>query len=185
MQGSITERSWRLAGWCAVAPRRRFAAALHTATLTAFALLCAAWSASAVQAQDSKVSGEVTVILAKEADGEYDAQLKKLPALQKAPFNSFKSMKVLSTAQVELTADTTPTVSLPNGRTLQLKLVEKMPDGRHKVQVSINRPGKQDYLPLLTVIASGEPFFVAGQSFEGGTLVIGVRVSGAAAAPKK
>jgi hypothetical protein len=32
-------------------------------------------------------------------------------------------------------------------------------------------------LPLLQVIASpGEPFFVAGQKHEGGTLVIGVRV---------
>jgi hypothetical protein len=146
---------------------------------------------TAVRADDAKVSGEVTVVLAKEAEGEYDAKLKQLPALQKPPFNGFKSMKVLSTTPVELGADKTPTVALPNGRTLQLKLVEKMADGRHKVQVAINRPGKQDYLPLLTVIASGEPFFVAGQSFEGGTLVIGVRVGGApsaaapAAAPKK
>jgi hypothetical protein len=167
MQRSNTQRSW-----------------------TALAPLCLLWAVGALSAsasaQDAKVSGEVTVILAKEPEGEYDPKLKQLPALQKAPFNSFKSMKVLSTSQVELTADSTPTVALPNGRTLQLKLVEKMPDGRHKVQVSINRPGKQDYLPLLTVIASGEPFFVAGQSYEGGTLVIGVRVSGGAApAPKK
>ena len=170
MLRSTTQRSWSSAAWWATA-------------LTAFALLSGATSRA--HAQDAKVSGTVTVILAKEPEGEYDAELKKLPALQKAPFNSFKSMKVLSTAQVELTADTTPTVGLPNGRTLQLKLVEKMPDGRHKVQVSINRAGKQDYLPLLTVIASGEPFFVAGQSHDGGTLVIGVRVAGAAAAPKK
>jgi hypothetical protein len=45
------------------------------------------------------------------------------------------------------------------------------------VQVSINRANEKDYLPVLYVIASpGEPFFVAGQKFEGGTLVIGVRV---------
>ena len=131
-------------------------------------------------ADDAPVKGEVLVILAKEAEGEYDPKLKKLPALQKPPFNAFKSMSVLSTTGIELTSDKDATVPLPNGRTLQLKLLERMPDGRHKVQVSINRPGKQDYLPLLTVIASGEPFFVAGQSHAGGTLVIGVRVGGAA-----
>jgi len=125
---------------------------------------------------DAPVKGEVLVILAKEQAGEIDPGLKKLPALQKPPFSSYKSMKVLSTTDVELTSDKAATVALPNGRTLQLKLLERMPDGRHKVEVSINRPGKQDYLPLLTVIASGEPFFVAGQTHQGGTLVIGVRV---------
>jgi len=161
-----------------------FGAGLAAALIapTFMSALFAAAPAAAEDAQSVKVSGEVIVVLAKEAEGEYDAKLKKMPALQKPPFNSFKSMKVLSTTQVELAVDKTPTVELPNGRSLQLKLVERMPDGRHKVQVSINRAGKQDYLPLLTVIASGEPFFVAGQSFEGGTLVIGVKV-GAAAAP--
>jgi hypothetical protein len=163
-------------------PSWSFAAGL-TAALVAPAILFAP-PAVADDAQSVKVSGEVIVVLAKEAEGEYDGKLKQMPALQKPPFNSFKSMKVLSTTQVELGTDKAPTVQLPNGRSLQLKLVERMPDGRHKVQVSINRAGKQDYLPLLTVIASGEPFFVAGQSYEGGTLVIGVKV-GAAAAPAK
>lgn len=125
---------------------------------------------------EAPVNGEVLVILAKEEAGEIDERLKRLPALQKPPFNGFKSMKVLSTTTVELTTEDDATVALPNGRTLQLKLLERMPDGRNKVQVSINRPGKQDYLPLLTVIASDEPFFVAGQSHAGGTLVIGVRI---------
>jgi len=149
-------------------------------TVLAAAALCA----HAARADDTKVKGEVTVILAKETEGEFDPKLKQLPALQKPPFNAFKAMQVLSTTQVELGDDTLATVQLPNGRSLQLKLVERMPDGRHKVQVSINRAGKQDYLPLLTVIASGEPFFVAGQSHDGGTLVIGVRVGGAKASKK-
>ena len=152
--------------------------------LLSAACLGAILFAPIAKAADAPVKGEVLVILAKEAEGEYDAKLKQMPALQKPPFNSFKSMKVLSTNAIELVGETATTVALPNGRSLQLKLLEKMPDGRHKVQVSINRAGKQDYLPLLTVIASGEPFFVAGQSFEGGTLVIGVRV-GIPAAPTK
>jgi hypothetical protein len=127
---------------------------------------------------ESPVKGEVLVILAKEAAGEFDPKLKKLPALQKPPFSSFKSMTVLSESAIELTAERATTISLPNGRTLQLTLLERMADGRHKVQVSINRPGKQD--ALLTIVASNEPFFVAGQSLEGGTLVIGVRIAAGA-----
>lgn len=150
---------------------------LRMTALACMALV--AFSASApraARADGATVRGEVTVILAKEAEGEFDPKLKQLPALQKPPFNGFKSMKVLSTTAVELADGRDASVELPNGRTLQLKLLERMPDGRHKVQVSINRPGKQDYLPLLTVIASGEPFFVAGQSHAGGTLVIGVKI---------
>jgi hypothetical protein len=147
--------------------------------------LAGLWLAPAgVALADTPVKGEVIVILAKEEAGEIDAQLRKMPALQKPPFSTYKSMKVLSTTDVELGSEGAQTVALPNGRMLQLKLVERMPDGRHKVQVSINRPGKQDYLPLLTVIASGEPFFVAGQNHAGGTLVIGVRVAGEAKGKK-
>lgn len=135
-------------------------------------------------AADPAVKGNVRVILAKEADGEYDAELKKVPALQKPPFNGFKSMKILSTTGIELAEGKDATVALPNGRTLQLKLLERLKDGRHKVQVSISKPGKDDPPTSMTVIASGEPFFVAGQSHEGGTLVIGVQVGGAAKGKK-
>src|SRR5262245_404905 len=97
---------------------------------------------SSVHADDAKVSAEVTVVLAKQAEGEYDAKLKQLPALQKEPFDRYKSMKVLSTTQVELGADKAPSVALPNGGSMQIKLVERMSDGRHKVLVSIKNPGK-------------------------------------------
>ena len=144
------------------------------ARIAALALLIAASGALTAVAQD--VKGEVLVVLAKEAEGPIDAKLKAIDALQKPPFNSFKSMELLATHPITLSESAPATVELPNGRTLQIKLEERMPDGRHKVSVSINRPDKKDYLPLLTVIASGEPFFVAGQKHAGGTLVIGVQI---------
>lgn len=153
------------------------------ARFAAFAFLIAASSALPAAAQD--VKGEVLVVLAKEAEGPIDAKLKPIDALQKPPFNSFKSMELLATHPIVLTDSAPATVELPNGRTLQIKLVERMPDGRHKVSVSINRPDKQDYLPLLTVIASGEPFFVAGQKHAGGTLVIGVQIGSKSGKPSK
>jgi hypothetical protein len=153
------------------------------------AWLCALTSAA--HADDPKpaapkgaetVASEVIVILAREAEGSVDPSLASIKALKQPPFNAFKSMKILSRTAVSLSTEAS-SVDLPNGRRLQLTLLERRPDGRTKVQVSINKPGQQDYLPLLQVIASaGEPFFVAGQKHEGGTLVIGVRVGEAPAA---
>lgn len=128
-----------------------------------------------------KVPAEVLVVLAKEEQGTIDPQLKQLTALRRPPFNSFRSMKILSKPKLTLTPGRDAFVSLPNGRRLKLTLLRIMPDGRYKVRAAINRPDKADYLPLLQVVASaGDPFFVAGQSYQGGTLVVGVTVD-----PKK
>jgi len=132
-------------------------------------------------APTSKVPAEVLVVLAKEEAGKVDPELKKLTALRRPPFNSFRSMKVLSRPKLTLTPGKDALVSLPNGRRVKLTLLRVMPDGRYKVKAAINRPNKSDYLPLLQVVASaGDPFFVAGQTYQGGTLVVGVTVD-----PKK
>ncbi len=127
--------------------------------------------------QISKVPAEVLVVLAKEEAGEIDPQLKKLTALRRPPFNAFRSMKILSRPKLTLVPGKDAVVSLPNGRRVKLTLLRVMPDGRYKVRAAINRPNKADYLPLLQVVASaGDPFFVAGQTYQGGTLVVGVIV---------
>ena len=129
----------------------------------------------------SSVPAEVLVVLAKEESGTIDPQLKKLTALRRPPFNSFRSMKILSRPKLKLVPGKDVLVSLPNGRRMKLTLLRVMPDGRYKVKAAINRPDKSDYLPLLQVVASaGDPFFVAGQTYQGGTLVVGVIVD-----PKK
>lgn len=128
-------------------------------------------------AQDRVVRGEVLVVLAREEAGEIDGALENVPALRRPPFNAFRSMRVLSRPRVQLRDNRPVELELPNGRRLQLVLQGVMPDGRYRMRVSINRPNQNDYLPLLQVVASpGDPFFVAGQSYQGGTLVIGVRV---------
>jgi len=128
-------------------------------------------------AANSSVPAEVLVVLAKEEAGQMDPQLKNMTALRRPPFNAFRSMKILSRPKLTLTPGKDELVSLPNGRRVKLTLLRVMPDGRYKVKAAINRPGKADYLPLLQVVASaGDPFFVAGQSYEGGTLVVGVIV---------
>lgn len=148
---------------------------LRTKDSTLFALvaLCLFVTASVVEAQETR--GEVLVVLAKEEAGTIDPALANVAALRKPPFNAFRSMKVLSRPPLRLNGNTPVEISLPNGRRLRLVLEQTLPDGRFRVRVSINRPNQTDYLPLLQVIASpGEPFFVAGQSHEGGTLVVGI-----------
>jgi len=140
------------------------------------ACICAATSPATVSAEDS-VRGEVLVILAKAEPGPVDPKLAGMQALRKAPFDGYKSMSLLSTTPVTLSSTQASISDLPKGRKLMLRLLGSARDGRHRVEVSINKPGKQDYLPLLTVLAAKEPFFVAGQSFKGGTLIIGVRLT--------
>lgn len=133
------------------------------------------------RASTASVPAEVLVVLAKEEQGKIDPELQKLTALRRPPFNSFRSMTILSKPKLTLKPGKDEIVKLPNGRRLKLTLLRAMPDGRYKVRAAINRPNKADYLPLLQVVASaGDPFFVAGQSYQGGTLVVGVTVD-----PKK
>jgi len=48
-------------------------------------------------------------------------------------------------------------------------------DKRYAVDAMIDQPGKEEYLKLLEVIAApNEPFFVGGQSYRGGTLILAI-----------
>jgi hypothetical protein len=126
------------------------------------------------------VAAEVMVLLASGEEGAIDPSLSHVRALKHPPFSEYKSLKLLSRLQVTLPRDQPVEIALPNRRTLVLRLVSLLHDGRAKVAVSISRANRKEYLPLLEVIASsGEPFFVAGQRFEGGTLILGIRAGDA------
>lgn len=128
-------------------------------------------------AQAQEAQGELFVVLASPNAGAVDPSLAREPALQQAPFNMFHSMRVLERRGMSLRSAQAFTTQLPNGRTLRVELLGTTPDHRYRVRVSINRAGQTDYLQLLTVVAApGDPFFVVGQNYQGGTLVIGLRI---------
>lgn len=157
--------------WSIPAFARRIAAALMVLVLSALA--------HGAHAQPSAVPGEVLVVLGSTlpAEGTSDPQLDKLEALRKPPFDTYPRKTLLRRAEVKLEVGSEVEVELPNGRRLRLSLLEKLKDGRFRVSLSINKPGQRDYLPVMTVAAAaGDPFFVAGQKYEGGTLIIGVRI---------
>ena len=136
--------------------------------------------ATAREPDGSAVPAEVLVVLGSTEGSGSDPQLDKLEALRKPPFDSFPKKVLLKRVEVRLELGKEAELELPNGRKLRLSLLEKLKDGRLRVSLSINRPGQRDYLPVMTVAAApGDPFFVAGQKHEGGTLIIGVRVGAA------
>ncbi len=142
--------------------------------LVAFAL--APIAVPPVSAQ-SATPAEIFVVLAKEAPGTVDPALADMGALRRPPFNAFRSMEILERDTIRLRQGQPQELTLPNGRKLRILLQRVMPDGRFRVRVSIKREEGNSYLPLLQVVASpGDPFFVAGQAHQGGTLVIGIRV---------
>lgn len=142
------------------------------------ALSCLALSLIAAPAHAQRaVRAEVLIVLASSSGDSIDRRLRDVPALRQPPFNSYSAMEVLSSPTVELRVGAAQQVELPNGRHIRIVLREITPQGRYRLQVSINRPGQQDYLPEMSVLASpGDPFFVAGQSYRDGTLVIGIRL---------
>lgn len=152
----------------------------------ALALTLSATVAKAQKKGSADINSEVLVVLAKEKGETFDPTLKKIGALRRPPFSSFKSMEVLERPKVKLVIKKPADVKLPNGRTIQVLVDRELPDGRYLVKVSINKPNKKDYLRLLQVSTSpGDPFFVVGQSHAGGTLVVGVTVGEKKAAAKK
>lgn len=125
----------------------------------------------------SEVRGEVLVILASEREGTIAPELESLQALRQPPFNAFHSMTLLMRPAITLRVGEPHDLELPNGRVLRIVLEAITPEGRYRVRVSINRREQQDYLPLLEIVAPpGDPFFLAGQNFMGGTMVLGVRL---------
>jgi hypothetical protein len=124
-------------------------------------------------------SAEVLVLHATNAKKGIDPRIGDMPELKKIPFSSYDSYELLQKVKLPLKKDEPKTFELPNGRVLQTKLVEVLPDGSVRLSASINQPGGKTFLPLLEVKAKvGQAFIVAGQSYKGGILVLVVRVLG-------
>lgn len=160
-----------------MSPRGRTLPRLAAALLASACVGLGALFGGAAGARAQDQTGEVLVVLASEQPGVVDANLAQEPALRQPPFNTFRTMRLLERHPVRVSTTRPMVVALPNGRNLQIALVRMLPNGRLQVRVSINRPDKNDYLQGVVVETSpGVPFFIAGQAYQGGTLVIGVRV---------
>jgi hypothetical protein len=122
-------------------------------------------------------AAEVSVLHATNGPKGIDPRIGDVPDLKGPPFSSYKSYELLRKVKLPLQKDDPKTTDLPNGRVLQTKLVEALPDGAVRLSASVNQPGGKTFLPLLEVKAKpGQAFIVAGQSYKGGILVLVIRV---------
>ena len=131
-------------------------------------------SAIRLAANDS-ASAEILVMHATQISGagSIDPKIGTMPQLQKPPFSAYNTYKLVDKKTLPLAKGTPATYPMVNGRTLQVTLLDVTSDNRFHVTTAINQPGGEAYLKLLEVTASpNEPFFVGGQTYQGGSLVL-------------
>jgi hypothetical protein len=164
--------------------RKLLAAALLTAGLLVAGAVPVALAQAPAQAQAPKgpaaltVNAEIMVMHATQSDGGpgwIDPAIGKVPQLTKPPFSAYNTYKLLDKRTLPLAINTPGTYSLPNGRVLQVTFLDATVDKRFHIKTAINQPGGTAYLKLLEVTAApNETFFVGGQSYQGGSIVLGI-----------
>ena len=121
---------------------------------------------------DGAPKADVLVIHAANVPGgTIDPQLANLRQLKNVPFNSYNSFKLLDTKSLPL-VKSGPSIALKNGYNFSLSLTSIEGKQLHIVP-SLSKTATPNPLPEVSAKA-GEPFFVAGQSYEGGILIIAV-----------
>ncbi len=124
------------------------------------------------------VHAEVMVLYATTVPGpgSIDPAIGKMPQLTKPPFSVFNTYRLLDKKVVPIELGKSGPYTLPNGRVLQVTFVETTAEKRFHIKVAINQPGGNgSYLKLLEVTAEpNDPFFVAGQPYKDGVLVLGI-----------
>jgi hypothetical protein len=161
--------------------------------LSAFALAYAAATPGSASADDAGAAprpaaaapaplphsaiAEIVVIHATKEDGAafVDPRIGRLPHLGKKPFSDYTSFKLVDKKVLTLEKGRAESYAMVTLRTLRVALENVTPDRRYVVEASIDQPGKAEYLKLLEVTAApNEPFFVGGQSYKGGTLILSI-----------
>ena len=137
----------------------------------------AAPAPSARPGAEQPLLAEVLILHATNEQKGIDPRIGKLPELGKSPFSNYDSYQVLDRARLPLKKEAPQNLKLPNGRTLQVRLLDELGPDSVRLSASINRPSGKEFLPLLEVKAHvGQAFIVAGQSHKKGILVLVIRV---------
>jgi hypothetical protein len=133
-------------------------------------------------ANQTEVGADIMVIHATNEGKGIDKRIGDLPQLKKPPFSAYNTYKLLNTHHVKLVKNKASSLKLPNDSLMKLLLKnvikeKNSKDNRYKVATSITKPKGDKFLPLLEIsLASGEYFFLAGQSYQKGILVMGIKL---------
>ena len=122
----------------------------------------------------AQISADVLVLHATNTGGGIDPSLAQLPQLKQPPFSSYNTYKKLSSTRVAVAKDKISNVTLPDQGKLSFKRLDV--PARYKLGVNIVKGSGEPFLANLEVTGDlNEIFFVAGQVYDGGILVIGIR----------
>lgn len=131
------------------------------------------------QAPAAAVSAEIMVLHGTNDGTGIDPKIGKMPALTKPPFSAYNSYKLLNRGKHQIDRGKSVSLKLPTGRDLLV------------TYKSVSTPAKSGEPPRYVISASipsvlpnvdfnakaGEWFFVGGPSYNGGGLVIGIKIN--------
>ena len=123
------------------------------------------------------VNAEVMVLLGTDlpGGGAIDPAIGNMPQLRKPPLSAYNSYRLLDKRTLALPLGRNETYTMLNGRVLHVTAVEPTSEHGYRVKAAITQPGGNAYLKQLELTAKvNEPFFVAGQQFHGGTLILAI-----------
>jgi hypothetical protein len=131
------------------------------------------------QAPATALSAEIMVLHGTNNGSGIDPKIGKMPALSKPPFSAYNSYKLLDRSKQQLDQGKSGSLKLPTGRDLLVtykSVIAPTKAGdppRYVISASI-----PSVLPNVDFNAkAGEWFFVGGPSYNGGGLVIGIKVN--------
>lgn len=133
--------------------------------------------------QAVQVKAEIVVLHATNEGKGIDPGIGPMPDLLKPPFSAYDTYKLVEKVELELPKGTAKEKALPDGGKLSVTLTDlvlgkkKADVTRYVLSATIEKPGGKKFLPGLSVNAvQGEYFFIAGQKYNGGILVVGIRI---------
>lgn len=127
----------------------------------------------ATQASSASPTEVLVMHATQTATPSVDPKIGNLPQLTRPPFSKkYNTYKLLDRKTPAIERSKPWVYTLPTGRLLQVAVEPAGALSRVTASISKDKTGNE-YVKVLEVTApKGEPFFVAGQSFDGGALVI-------------
>ncbi len=155
-------------------------ACVRFALLEVLLVLVSVLFVSHAQAQPppQTVTVEVMVLHAttQPGPGTIDPTIGNMPQLRRPPFSAYNSYRLIGKQSLTLVRGTPTQFTMINGRVLQVTLMNVTvgPQGpRYEIAAAILQPGGVPFLSTRVTSPPNETFFVAGQQFQGGVIVLG------------
>lgn len=134
------------------------------------------------QPEIKDIKTEVIILHATNDKSGIDPKIGKMPELEKPPFSTYNSYKLLEKAELKLTKGELKEQKLPDGGKLKVTFKEvvkskkKDDPSKFSLATSIEKSDGKEFANIAVSALQGNYFFIAGQKYKEGVLVIGIKV---------